>query len=74
MDLHPDIPAAASVRQVYELGFRYLDCARMYWNGQSEEAYGLGLQGVRKDVFLTSKSVGRTAEDAEKIWRRPFVC
>ena len=65
MDLHPDIPAAAAyVRQVYELGVRYFDCARMYWNGQSEEAYGLGLQGVRKDVFLTSKSVGRTAKDA----------
>src|SRR5512137_2995871 len=65
MDLHPDIPsAAAHVRQVYELGVRYFDCARLYWNGQSEEAYGLGLQGVRKDVFLTSKSVGRTAQDA----------
>ena len=67
MDLHPDIPsAAAHVRQVYELGVRYFDCARMYWNGQSEEAYGLGLQGVRKDVFLTSKSAGRTAAAAEK--------
>jgi len=67
MDLHPDIPSAAAyVRQVYELGVRYFDCARMYWNGQSEEAYGLGLQGVRKDVFLTSKSVGRTAKDAVK--------
>jgi predicted aldo/keto reductase-like oxidoreductase len=67
MDLHPDIQAAAAyVRQVYELGVRYFDCARLYWNGQSEEAYGLGLQGVRKDVFLTSKSVGRTAKDAAK--------
>jgi aryl-alcohol dehydrogenase-like predicted oxidoreductase len=67
MDLHPDIPsAAAHVREVYELGVRYFDCARTYWNGQSEEAYGLGLQGVRKNVFLTSKSAGRTAKDAEK--------
>jgi len=39
MDLHPDIPSAAAyVRQVYGLGVRYFDCARMYWNGQSEEA------------------------------------
>jgi hypothetical protein len=31
MDLHPDIPRAAEhVRQVYELGVRYFDCARMY--------------------------------------------
>jgi len=67
MDLHPDIPSAAKfVRELYDLGLRYFDCARMYWNGQSEEAYGLGLQGVRKDVFLTSKSVGRTAQDAGK--------
>jgi aryl-alcohol dehydrogenase-like predicted oxidoreductase len=67
MDLHPDIPSAAEhVREVYELGVRYFDCARMYWNGQSEDAYGRGLQGVRKDVFLTTKSVGRTARDAEK--------
>ncbi len=39
MDLHPDIPSAAKhVRDAYELGLRYFDCARMYWNGQSEEA------------------------------------
>ena len=67
MDLHPDIPSAAQhVREVYELGLRYFDCARLYWNGQSEEAYGLGLQGVRQNVFLTSKSVARTAKDAAK--------
>ena len=67
MDLHPDIPSAAEhVRQVYELGVRYFDCARMYWNGQSEEAYGIGLQGVRKHVFLTSKSAGRTAAAAQQ--------
>ena len=67
MDLQPDVPSAAAyVRQVYELGLRYFDCARSYWNGRSEEAYGLGLQGVRKDVFLTSKSAARTARDAER--------
>lgn len=66
MDLHPDIPsAAAHVRSVYDLGLTYFDCARAYWNGQSEEAYGIGLQGVRKNVFLTSKSMGRTAKEAE---------
>ncbi len=36
MDLHPDIPSAAEhVRQVYELGVRYFDCARMYWNSRT---------------------------------------
>lgn len=57
MDLHPDVPAAAAhVRRVYDLGVTYFDCARSYWDGRSEAAYGLGLQGVRKDVFLTTKS------------------
>jgi aryl-alcohol dehydrogenase-like predicted oxidoreductase len=67
MDLHPDVPSAAKhVRGVYDLGVRYFDCARAYWNGQSEEAYGIGLEGVRKDVFLSSKAYGRTAEAAQK--------
>ncbi|QQS48015.1 MAG: aldo/keto reductase [Acidobacteriota bacterium] len=67
MDLHPDIQtAAAHVRKVYDLGVTYFDCARAYWNGRSEEAYGIGLQGVRKNVFLTTKTMGRTAKDVEQ--------
>ena len=47
MDLHPDIPtAAAHVRKMVELGITYFDCARAYWEGRSEEAYGIGLQGI----------------------------
>ena len=64
MDLHPDIPsAAAHVRQVYELGVRYFDCARMYWNGQSEEAYGLGLQGWDASWQFQSQSARRLFSD-----------
>jgi len=67
MDLHPDIRAAAAhVRTVYELGVTYFDCARGYWGGRSEEAYGIGLEGVRKNVFLTTKTEKRTAEEAER--------
>ncbi len=67
MDLHPDIQtAAAYVRTVYELGITYFDCARLYWEGRSEEAYGIGLEGVRKNVFLTTKTPKRTANDAER--------
>ena len=52
MDLHPSIQAAATyVRTVYELGVTYFDCARAYWNGCSEEAYGIGLQGVRNNCL-----------------------
>lgn len=66
MDLHPTIQAAAAhVRKMSELGVTYFDCARSYWGGRSEEAYGLGLQGVRKNVFLTTKTMGRTAKQAE---------
>jgi len=67
LDLQPDVQAAAAyVRQVYELGVTYFDCARLYWDGRSEEAYGIGLQGIRKNVFLTTKSVKRTAKEAEE--------
>jgi predicted aldo/keto reductase-like oxidoreductase len=67
MDLHPDVQAAAShVRRVYDLGVTYFDCARLYWDGRSEEAYGIGLQGIRKNVFLTTKTVKRTAKEVEQ--------
>src|SRR6266571_9001567 len=67
MDLHPDVQAAAAhVRRVYDLGVTYFDCARSYWDGRSEEAYGIGLQGIRKNVFLTTKSQKRTAKEAER--------
>lgn len=65
MDLHPDVQsAAAHVRRVYDLGITYFDCARSYWDGRSEEAYGIGLQGVRNNVFLTTKTGKRTAREA----------
>jgi len=67
MDLHPDVPtAAAHVRRMYDLGITYFDCARSYWKGRSEEAYGIGLEGVRNNVFLTTKTMGRTAQAVEK--------
>lgn len=67
MDLHPNIHAAAAhVRNVYDLGVTYFDCARAYWDGRSEEAYGIGLEGVRKNVFLTTKTQKRTAKEAER--------
>jgi predicted aldo/keto reductase-like oxidoreductase len=66
MDLHPDVrTAAAHVRRMYDIGITYFDCARTYWNGHSEEAYGIGLEGLRNNIFLTSKSPGRTAKAAQ---------
>ncbi len=67
MDLHPDIQtAAAHVRRVYDLGVTYFDCARGYWDGRSEEAYGIGLEGIRKNVFLTTKTLKRTAKEVQQ--------
>ncbi|MDZ4798894.1 MAG: aldo/keto reductase [Bryobacteraceae bacterium] len=67
MDLHPDVQSAAAyVRKVYDLGVTYFDCARSYWDGKAEEAYGIGLQDVRKNVFLTTKTSKRTRAEAEQ--------
>ncbi len=57
--------AKAITRRAYDLGINYFDCARIYWNGRSEEAYGEALQGVRKRVFLTTKSPERSRKRAE---------
>jgi aryl-alcohol dehydrogenase-like predicted oxidoreductase len=66
MDLHPTVgEAAAHVRRVYELGVTYFDCAASYWDGHSEEAYGIGLTGLRKNIFLTTKCGKRTKAAAE---------
>ena len=57
MDLHSTVAAAADhVRRMYELGLNFFDCAHSYWDGKAEEAYGIGLSGIRKNVFLTTKS------------------
>jgi predicted aldo/keto reductase-like oxidoreductase len=73
MDLYPDVPsAAAHVRKVYDLGVTYFDCSRLYWDGRAEESYGIGLQGVRKNVFLTSKTVKRTAKEAQEELETSF--
>src|ERR1017187_2877962 len=58
--------ARVQVRHAYDLGINYFDCARAYWNGHSEEAYGDVLPEFRKDVFITTKSTQRTREGAEK--------
>src|SRR3954452_16351988 len=57
--------AKAITRRAYDLGINYFDCARLYWNGRSEEAYGEALQGIRKQIFLTTKSAERSRKGAE---------
>src|SRR5271169_7206054 len=52
--------AKAITLRAYELGINYFDCARIYWNGKSEEVYGDVLPPFRKNIFLTSKSPERS--------------
>lgn len=67
MDLFPDVNAAAAhVRRVYDMGVNYFDCAHSYWGGKAEEAYGIGLSSLRKNIFLTTKSGNRTRKGAEE--------
>jgi predicted aldo/keto reductase-like oxidoreductase len=58
--------ARKQVREAYTLGVNYFDSAHSYWDGHSEEVYGLALSDIRKEVFITSKSTKRTAAEAEK--------
>lgn len=57
--------AKAITRRAYDLGINYFDCARIYWNGKSEEVYGDVLPPFRKQIFLTTKSPERSRKGAE---------
>ena len=57
--------AKAITLRAYELGVNYFDCARIYWDGKSEEVYGDVLPPFRKHIFLTSKSPERSRKGAE---------
>jgi uncharacterized protein len=58
--------AKAITLRAYELGVNYFDCARLYFNGKSEEVYGEVLKPFRKRIFLTTKSALRTRTGAEE--------
>src|SRR5881227_2443931 len=57
--------AKAITRRAYDLGINYFDCARIYWNGKSEEVYGAVLPPFRKKILLTTKSPERSRKGAE---------
>jgi uncharacterized protein len=57
--------AKAVTLRAYQLGINYFDCARVYWQGRSEEVYGEVLKPFRREIFLTTKSGGRTRQAAE---------
>src|ERR1700691_3823518 len=57
--------AKAVTLRAYELGINYFDCARLYWDGKSEEVYGAVLPPFRKNILLTTKSAQRSRKGAE---------
>jgi len=56
--------AVKLVRKALELGVNYFDTARSYWD--SEVKLGIALKGERERVYISTKTTGRTKEDA---WR-----
>jgi aryl-alcohol dehydrogenase-like predicted oxidoreductase len=64
--LIPFDEAKAIVQRAVELGINYFDNAALYWGGRSEEVYGAVLPPVRKQVFITTKTMKRTRKEAEE--------
>lgn len=59
----PDTEYAVKiVRKALELGVNYFDTARAYWD--SEVKLGIALKGERERVYISTKTTGRTKEDA----------
>ena len=56
--------AKALVLRAYDLGINYFDNAHSYWDGHSEEVYGMVLPPFRKEVFITTKSAQRFRKGA----------
>jgi predicted aldo/keto reductase-like oxidoreductase len=56
--------AVQIVRRAVELGVNYFDVARGY--GDAEVKLGLGLQGRRQEVYISTKTPAKTRDDA---WR-----
>jgi len=59
-----DKAGVAVVRRALDLGCTYFDTAPSYVKGVSERRVGLGLEGRRKDVFLSTKTLERSASGA----------
>ncbi|MBM3814607.1 MAG: aldo/keto reductase [Acidimicrobiia bacterium] len=57
--------AKAITRRAYDLGVNYFDNAHSYWNGRSEEVFGAALEGIRKEIFITTKTTKRSRAEAE---------
>jgi len=53
------------IRRAHELGVNYMDTSPVY--GPSEDYYGKALKGIRKDIFLATKTDDRTRDGSLKF-------
>lgn len=58
--------ALAALNQAIDAGVCYLDTAHAYGDGKSEERIGRVMASRRKEVILSTKIPGRTAEQARR--------
>lgn len=58
-----DAECARAVRRAVELGINFFDTSPMYGGGRSEQNLGMGLKGVRDQVYVATKVRLRTEED-----------
>ncbi|MBI4877596.1 MAG: aldo/keto reductase [Acidobacteria bacterium] len=55
---------AAVIERAADLGINYFDTARAYQNGNNERMVGAALKAKRKQVIISSKSLGKTRQEA----------
>lgn len=61
-----DSEAVALIHRALELGVNTFDTAHAYGGGESERKLGLGLEGVRRRVWINTKTMERTYDGAKR--------
>jgi hypothetical protein len=61
-----DAEAAQLIRRAIELGVNTFDTAFAYGGGESERKLGLGLEGVREQVWVSTKTMDRSYDGAKR--------
>ena len=56
---------ASVIERAADLGIIHFDSARSYQNGNNERMVGAALKGKRKQLVLSSKSLGKTRQEVE---------
>jgi uncharacterized protein len=56
---------ATVIERAVDLGIVHFDTARSYQNGNNERMVGAALKGKRQKVVLSSKTLGKTRQEAE---------